>query len=30
MGQLLTAPDEWLQQFEGGQIVAQYLRVLEG
>lgn len=29
-GQLPTAPDEWLQQFEEGHIVAQYLRVLEG
>jgi glycosyltransferase involved in cell wall biosynthesis len=29
-GQLPTAPDEWLQQFEEGHIVGQYLRVLEG
>ena len=28
--QLPTAPDEWLQQFEEGHIVGQYLRVLEG
>ena len=29
-GQLPTAPDEWLQQFEETHVVAQYLRVLEG
>jgi Glycosyltransferase len=29
-GQLPTAPDEWLQQFEEGHIIVQYLRVLGG
>lgn len=29
-GNIPTAPDEWLQQFEEGHVAAQYLRVLEG